>query len=254
MARESCRSQLVLDAWRRYVARKGRFSRPRPLRERMKRKSCHGSPPGNASRRYLATTGPPENAPRRNIATTCPLGTHGVDTLPRQGTPGICGRDMLPLPVGAALARCRDEGAGGARGSIDPSAASGASALRPSIGTCAAVFPGSGGALRSLHGAVCVLAPSPQGHGVPGSILGGDNRADFHGRGVGVPFQRLNREERLESALFRWATMRPFRVLRSSAVSCAEAKCALTFMLGAANVVKGMSWAFARQWEIWQAR
>lgn len=68
------------------------------------------------------------------------------------------------------------------------------------------------------------------------------------------PFNGLIARNGFESALFRWATMRSFRVLRSSAVSCAEAKCALTFMLGAANVVKGMSWAFARQWEIWQAR
>lgn len=132
-------------------------------------------------------------------------------------------------------------------------------------GAHAAVFPGSGGTAQPARcrvrlGALIAGAWSPsqrphrRGMGSPGSILGGDNRADFHGRGVGVPFQRLNREERLESALFRWATMGPFRVLRSSAVSCAEAKCALTFMLGAANVVKGMSWAFARQWEIWQAR
>lgn len=74
-------------------------------------------------------------------------------------------------------------------------------------------------------------------------------------REVGIPPSRsLIAGNGFESALFRWATMRSFRVLRSSAVSCAEAKCALTFMLGAANVVKGMSWAFARQWEIWQAR
>lgn len=172
---------------------------------------------------------------------------------------------MLPLSVGAALARCRDEGAGGARGSIDPSAASGASALRPSIGTRAAVFSGSGGTAQPARcrvrlGALTAGAWSPsqrphrRGMGSPGSILGGDNRADFHRRGVGAPFQRLNARSGFESALFRWATMSPFRVLRSSAVSCAEAKCALTFMLGAANVVKGMSWAFARQWEIWQAR
>lgn len=87
-------------------------------------------------------------ARKRTTAKYChdlPSRTHGADMLPRQGVPGICGRDMLPLSVGAVLARCRDEGAGGARGSIDPSAASGASALRPSIGTRAAVFSGSGG-------------------------------------------------------------------------------------------------------------
>ena len=60
MARISCRSQLILDTWRRYVAANWRFSRPRPLRERMKRKSCHGSPPGNASRRNTAMADSPK--------------------------------------------------------------------------------------------------------------------------------------------------------------------------------------------------
>ena len=55
MARISCQSQLVLDAWRRYVAREGRFSRPGPLRGCMKRENCHEWPPGNAPRRKLAT-------------------------------------------------------------------------------------------------------------------------------------------------------------------------------------------------------
>ena len=59
MARISCRSQLILDTWRANLATNRRFSRPRPLRERMKRKSCHGSPPENAPRHSLATTGRP---------------------------------------------------------------------------------------------------------------------------------------------------------------------------------------------------
>lgn len=118
-------------------------------------------------------------------------------------------------------------------GTIDPSAASGASVLHSPMAHAPQCFR-EVGALRSLRGAVCVSAPSSQG------------RASL--------FSGLIARSGFESALFRWATMRPFRVLRSSAVSCAEAKCALTFMLGAANVVKGMSWAFARQWEIWQAR
>ena len=138
-------------------------------------------------------------------------------------------------------------------GPIDPSAASGASALRSPMVHAPQCFREVGG-----HCAACTVPcaswrPHRRGMGSPGSILGGDNRADFHSRRA-RPFQRLNARSGFESALFRWATMRPFRVLRSSAVSCAEAKCALTFMLGAANVVKGMSWAFARQWEIWQAR
>ena len=128
-------------------------------RKRTTAKYCHGRQPENASRRYLATVGRrwnafrersaiderPKKAPRRNDATTCPSRTHGVDMLPRQGAPGICGRDMLPLPVRAALAHCRSEGAGGARGNHRP--------LRRDWGICVAlvhgahvaVFPGSGG-------------------------------------------------------------------------------------------------------------
>ena len=59
MARISCQSQLVLDAWRRYVAREGRFSCPGPLRECMKRKACRGPPLENASRVNIATDGRP---------------------------------------------------------------------------------------------------------------------------------------------------------------------------------------------------
>ena len=59
MARISCQSQLVLDAWRRYVAREGRFSRPGPLRGCMKRKTCHGKASGDASRENIATDGRP---------------------------------------------------------------------------------------------------------------------------------------------------------------------------------------------------
>ena len=55
MARISCQSQLVSDAWRANLAKKGRFSRPRPLSGCMERKTCHGLPPGNAPRRNLAT-------------------------------------------------------------------------------------------------------------------------------------------------------------------------------------------------------
>ena len=59
MARISCQSQLISDAWRANLARKGRFSRPRLLLGYMGRKNCHGLPPGNAPRRNLATARPP---------------------------------------------------------------------------------------------------------------------------------------------------------------------------------------------------
>ena len=68
MARVSCQSQLVLDARRRYVAREGRFSRPRPLRGCMKRENCHGWPP--------------RNAPRRNLTIARRLGTHFASIPP----------------------------------------------------------------------------------------------------------------------------------------------------------------------------
>ena len=49
--------------------------------------------------------------------------------------------------------------------------------------------------------------------------------------GVGIPPSRgLTAGNDFESALFRWATMSPLRVLQSCAVLCAEAKSALTFI------------------------
>ena len=59
MARISCQSQLISDAWRANLAANWRFSRPRPPRRCMRRKTCHGLPPGNAPRRNLATARPP---------------------------------------------------------------------------------------------------------------------------------------------------------------------------------------------------
>ena len=68
MARISCQSQLISDAWRANLAANWRFSRPRPLLGCMERKTCHGLPPGNA--------------PRRNLATARPPGTHRARILP----------------------------------------------------------------------------------------------------------------------------------------------------------------------------
>ena len=179
---------------------------------------------------------------------------HHSDMLPRQGVPGICGRDMLPLLVRAALAHCRDEGAGGARGNHRP--------LRREWGICAAlahgaravVFSGSEDTAQSAWCRVRRGVPIAGAWGPLGRSWVATTARTFMAGAWESLFSGLIARNGFESALFRWATMRSFRVLRSSAVSCAEAKCALTFMLGAANVVKGMSWAFARQWEIWQAR
>ena len=72
MARESCQSQLISDAWRANLATNWRFSRPRPLSGCMERKNCHGLPPGNAFREHFAIGKRP--------------GTHRGEILPRQGT------------------------------------------------------------------------------------------------------------------------------------------------------------------------
>ena len=68
IARISCHSQLISDAWRANLAANWRFSRPRPLSGCMERKTCHGLPP--------------ENAPRRNLATDRRSGTHRARILP----------------------------------------------------------------------------------------------------------------------------------------------------------------------------
>ena len=72
MARISCQSQLISDAWRANLAANWRFSRPRPLSGCMRRKNCHGLPPGDAFREHFAIG-------KRT-------GTHRGEILPRQGT------------------------------------------------------------------------------------------------------------------------------------------------------------------------
>ena len=92
MARISCQSQLVSDAWRANLARKGRFSRPRPLSGCMERKTCHGLTPGNA--------------PRRNLATARPPRTHRGNILPRQPPSRMLLDDILPRKPSTARACC----------------------------------------------------------------------------------------------------------------------------------------------------
>ena len=86
MARISCQNKLYLNTCRRYVATKGRFSRPRPLRERIGAQSCHGRQPGNA--------------PGHNPAMAGSLGTHRGDILPRpaarERTGAICCHGQAP--------------------------------------------------------------------------------------------------------------------------------------------------------------
>ena len=53
----SCQNQLILDAWRRYLAVKGRFSRPGPLRGCTATKYCHDLPLRNALQLGLTQEG-----------------------------------------------------------------------------------------------------------------------------------------------------------------------------------------------------
>ena len=82
MARISCQSQLISDAWRANLAANWRFSRPKPPRRCMRRKNCHGLPPGNA--------------PRRNLATARHLGTHRARILPLPVRPRAHQGAILP--------------------------------------------------------------------------------------------------------------------------------------------------------------
>ena len=82
MARISCQSQLISDAWRANLARSWRFSRPRPLSGCMERKTCHGLPPGNAPRRNLATAKRPGVHRARTLSPSDAGGTHFAGILP----------------------------------------------------------------------------------------------------------------------------------------------------------------------------
>ena len=68
IARISCHSQLISDAWRANLAANWRFSRPRPLSGCMERKTCHGLPPGNAFREHFAIGKRPGNAYSQRLA------------------------------------------------------------------------------------------------------------------------------------------------------------------------------------------
>ena len=94
MARISCQHQLVLDAWRRYVARKGRFFLPEATfgmheaknlpriaaQGRTRAKYCHRQAPGTASRRNIAT----DCRPRTHRGVTELGGTAQTKHLPIQ--------------------------------------------------------------------------------------------------------------------------------------------------------------------------
>ena len=98
MARESCQSQLVLDAWRRYAAREGRFSRPRPLRERIRAQSCHSK----GARGCIASTychcQTLRNAFREHLAVAEQSKAHLERTLPWHRPPWNASRIRIAMP------------------------------------------------------------------------------------------------------------------------------------------------------------
>ncbi len=68
IARISCHSQLISDAWRANLAANWRFSRPNPLLGCMERKTCHGLPPGNAFCEHFSIGKRPGNAYSQRLA------------------------------------------------------------------------------------------------------------------------------------------------------------------------------------------
>ena len=110
MARISCQSQLISDAWRANLAANWRFSRPRPLSGCMERKSCHGLTPGertaaescrgkalgNASREYIATASRAKSALGRNPTTVGRWETHFASILPSSSARETHIRNVLP--------------------------------------------------------------------------------------------------------------------------------------------------------------
>lgn len=74
----SCQNQLILDAWRRYLATKGPFSCPGPLWECIATRYCHDLPLKNTLRLNLAKEGAfrqHANTQRRFLTRLLPMPT-----------------------------------------------------------------------------------------------------------------------------------------------------------------------------------
>ena len=179
-------------------------------RKRIAARSCHCRTPGNAFRERFAIDERPKKAPRRNDATDRRPKTHHGEILPRPAPSGrmasICCHGRALRGYAAEICcRCLSGRYWRAAAMKEPGRSREHRPLRREWGIC--VAPVHWYTRRSVFGkwghcAACTVPcaswrPHRRGMGSPGSILGGDNRADFHGRGVGVPFQRLNCEERL---------------------------------------------------------
>ena len=207
------------DAWCANLATNWRFSPSEAIfgmheakklpridtRERTVREYCHCQvrprvhqgailPPSDAGERIsraFCHRRAPENAPRRNLATASRPRTHFAHILP---SPGAWERI-------ASISCHRQTSENAQRRHTATASRSSRSALHV------------GEWVQSLGCAV------------------GFGAQHFLCKGVGIPPSRgLTAGNDFESALFRWATMSPLRVLQSCAVLCAEAKSALTFI------------------------
>ena len=205
MARESCRELAIFPSEATFGMH-GAQNLPRiAARGRTAAESCHGKTPENASRENIATASQAKSAsgrnpaaagrwgdaPRENIATTSRPRTHFAHILPSPGA--------WECIASISCHRQTSENVQFRHTSI---------AGRPVAQRSPREGVGSGPWLRC-----------------------GVRRATLSVRGVGIPPSRgLTAGNDFESALFRWATMSPLRVLQSCAVLCAEAKNALTFI------------------------
>ena len=191
MACESCRELAIFPSEAAFGMH-GAQNLPRiDARERTAAESCHGKTPGNAPRENIATASQAKGPSGRSPATVGRWGTHFAHILP-----SVSARERI-----ASISCHRQTSENAQRRHT-------ATASRPSRNV--------------LHAREWVQSL--------GCAVGfGAQR--FLCKGVGIPPSRgLTAGNDFESALFRWATMSPLRVLQSCAVLCAEAKSALTFI------------------------
>ena len=161
-------------------------------RERTAAESCHGKTPENASRENIATASQAKSALGSNHATIGRWGGRTARAFCHRRAPG--NSPWRNLAIGRHP-RMRSFG-------IPP---------LPVVRSRNVLHVGEW--VQSLGCAV------------------GFGAQHFLCEGVGIPPSRgLTAGSDFESALFRWATMSPLRVLQSCAVLCAEAKSALTFI------------------------
>ena len=191
-ARESCRELAILPSEATFGMHGAQNLPWVDARERIAREYCHCQSGQERIRAQSCHRRAPGNASRHNLATTSRPRTHFAHILP-----SVSARERM------ASISCHRQ------------TSENAQFRHTSIASCP------------------VAQRSPrEGVGLVPWLCCGVRRATLSPReGVDIPPSRgLTAGNDFESALFRWATMSPLRVLQSCAVLCAEAKSALTFM------------------------